>query len=61
MDQLAQAIAGQTVIIPFTDLWIDPYNTSGFASLADLQAWCTTFGLLYEELTEIQSYKIFKA
>ena len=61
MDKLKQAIAGQTVTVSFADLFISYDNDfTGFASEAELQIWCATFGLQYTWLTETASYQISK-
>ncbi len=55
MDPLEKATNGQTVTIPFSDL------QHRFVAEDDLQVWCDAFGLQFEYLPEIKSYKISKA
>lgn len=43
--KLDQAVRGQTVIVTWAEIGMDYDNISGFTSVADLQNWCTTFGL----------------
>lgn len=54
MDPLEQAINGITVTLTYTQL------KDSFISLADLQAWCSSFGLQYEFIEASNSYKISK-
>jgi hypothetical protein len=53
-DQLAQAINGATVVIPYEDL------KEAFNSEADLQNWCTFYGLQYSYNAQTHTYTIAK-
>lgn len=55
MDQLEQAIAGNTVTIPYQDI------KEVFVCLADVANWCQLHGLQYEYIPASESYKFSKA
>ena len=52
IEKLTCAIRGQTVIVTWQEVGIDYNNNNGFSSYADLQSWCTAFGLTITEITQ---------
>lgn len=58
--KLDQAIKGQTVKVTWQEVGLSYDNKSGFPSVADLQNWCTCFGLTLTPNPETYSYTISK-
>lgn len=62
MSKLNDAIAGGTVYITQAELTAmaqDTFEQGGIITVADLEAWCTTFGLQWEYTAETQTFKIY--
>ena len=62
MSKLKDAIAGGTVYITQAELTAmaqDTFEQGGIITVADLAAWCITFGLQYDYNEETETFKIF--